>query len=69
MFFKRHDGNGQAVNTQTHSEIAMNESKQSTSQADKFRRAASEAEADDREEAFDAVLRKITVLRKEDKKP
>ena len=33
----------------------------SKSQADKFREAAREAETDDREEAFDATLRRIAV--------
>ncbi len=40
-----------------------------TSQADKFREAAREVETDDREEAFDAALKKIAKAPPEKKKP
>jgi hypothetical protein len=37
----------------------MTEPKPSKSQVDKFREAAREVETDDREEAFDAIVKKI----------
>jgi hypothetical protein len=47
----------------------MERADKSKSQADKFREAASEAETDDREEAFDAALKKLVKVPSGKKSP